>query len=235
MKHKQMIAERDARIEKLERGNRGIWIWFIVVVFVAALRIFTPFFEPRPVIEERFYRLEFPESTTLEDLEGELSVVDLEDLDIIETSGFTESENTEPSGVEMAPDNPNFIGEYGVLEGDTLYDYARAPALPGEYRITCYSPVEGFHLTNQVCRGGTVQEWVTRAEEMGLDGICAAGGQTPWYDAAKHADPPITLEIEGHGRYLLVDRAARRLDIIDIWVPNLDVMWNHYRRVTPIY
>lgn len=100
------------------------------------------------------------------------------------------------------------------------------------YRVTCYSPIEGFRETNPVCRGGSVREWVDQATEQGLDGICAAGGQTPWYRDAKHADPPLVLEIEGHGRYLLVDRAAERLGIIDIWVPDLGEMWNHYCQVT---
>ncbi len=103
------------------------------------------------------------------------------------------------------------------------------------YRITCYSSSDGFPATNLVCRGGTVQEWVDYALDIGLDGICAAGGRTEWYSEAKHAHPPIILEITDHGRYLLVDRAPTTSSVIDIWVPwkaGVDgPMWNHWKEV----
>jgi len=126
-------------------------------------------------------------------------------------------------------------GMFSIIQHGVEYPYATFPAHDvsdvHNLRVTCYSPVEGFPDTNQVCRGGTVRSWVDRATEMGLDGICAAGGQSPWYWEAKYADPPIILHIQDHGDYLCVDRMARRMTGVDIWVPNLDVMWSYDKPV----
>lgn len=102
------------------------------------------------------------------------------------------------------------------------------------YIVTCYSPVEGFPETNEVCRGGTIKEWRDIAILCGLDGICAAGGETIWYQDAKDTTPPLVLNIDGLGNYLLVDRASRDRGVIDVWVPDLSVQYNQPRPIKVI-
>ena len=103
-------------------------------------------------------------------------------------------------------------------EGDSV---APAPVPDGEreYHITHYGPPD-FPVTNQVARGGTVQEWLSYAAVHSYDGIVAVSGNTPWYNRVKEIDQPgspVVIHIEGHGTFVVVDRTAygndRNLDI----------------------
>lgn len=111
-----------------------------------------------------------------------------------------------------------------------------APPVPETYRITHYGPPT-FPETNLVCRGQSVLGWLEYAYEMGYSGICAVSPDTPWYDDAKHANPPVVLDISGHGQYVVVDRTHPRMQrIIDIYEPdqNGQSMYAHNETVTEV-
>ena len=85
------------------------------------------------------------------------------------------------------------------------------------YRVTCYGPpswTEDGHVARWPM---TIAEGLTWASELGLDGICAVGRQTPWYYEIRSEMPPI-LRVDGHGDYLAIDRIGHGSDI-DIWTP----------------
>jgi len=104
----------------------------------------------------------------------------------------------------------------------------------GNMHITCYGPdrngIGGFPLSSNVSRwfgrtrddiDFTVEKSLEWAYELGLDGICAASpGPSGLY--ARHRDDILPIvEIEGHGRYLVIDRMDRSLwNRLDIWVPD---------------
>lgn len=104
---------------------------------------------------------------------------------------------------------------------------APEPSLPIR-RITVYGP-PAFPKTNYVARwfglsraetGFTIGDALDWAAALGLDGICAASPGTPWYGRVRDDMPPV-LDVEGHGRYLCVDRTALRIrNTIDLWVPD---------------
>lgn len=113
----------------------------------------------------------------------------------------------------------------------TTNRWVAGPSL-GTLRITVYGPARngsgGFPLTNYVSRwigrtsdvkGFTVADALQWADELGLDGICASSpGRTHLYQRHRDEMPP-AVEIEGRGRYLVVDHMADYLtDRLDIWV-----------------
>ena len=133
--------------------------------------------------------------------------------------------------IEPPDDSPPAALSTSEVEGAVC----EQPYVYQDVRVTFYTPGEGFYETNQVCRGETVSTWVDRATEMGLDGICAAGGQTntlhDFYQAAKNADPPWILQVGNLGRFLLVDRASPELNRIDIWQPVPPDGWQDFYNV----
>lgn len=121
----------------------------------------------------------------------------------------------QPDPVQDQDDEWFIINDYGLM------------------RITVYGPsrdgTHGFPATNFVSRwigidrsetGLTIRVALEWASELGLDGICAASpsGTNDLYQRHRETPPPI-IEVEGHGRYLVVDRTATFIyNTIDIWV-----------------
>ena len=130
----------------------------------------------------------------------------------------------------------------------TLLSFPNKPGCPSTVpiidhqicRVTCYSPIEGFHASNYVCRGRSVEYWTGYAQEHGLDGICAVSPATGYYEAARHEVDPRIILVKGHGKYLCVDRTATWLDnhypqgTIDIWVPDLSSVFAGDREIKSI-
>jgi len=123
------------------------------------------------------------------------------------------------------------------LETDNLQPESRPEWIEiedfGPMIVTCYGPARngnGFPLTNHVSRwfgrtrvdtGFTVQDALSWASELGLDGICAASPGPSGLYSRHRDDNPAIVEIEGHGRYLVVDRMSSALwNRLDIWVPD---------------
>lgn len=104
----------------------------------------------------------------------------------------------------------------------------------GSMHITCYGPdrngIGGFPLSSHVSRwfgrsrddtGFTVEEALSWAEDLGLDGICAASPGPSGLYSRHRDDIPAMIEIDGHGRYLVIDRMSSVLwNRLDIWVPD---------------
>lgn len=98
----------------------------------------------------------------------------------------------------------------------------------GKFKITVY------RLRGVTASGLTVAEANTRAQAMGLDGICAVGKDTPWYKAVKTSEPAIVevLNGAGKGRYWAVDRCPIP-NVVDIWEPKKT--WAYYGEVCEIF
>ena len=104
----------------------------------------------------------------------------------------------------------------------------------GIMQITTYGPHDRppFTLTSRVARyigrhgeqGLSVGDAIDWATDLGCDGICAASkGPSGLYNMIRKI-PPVIVQVEGHGKYLLVDRTTDNTNIcwntIDIWSAN---------------
>jgi len=92
------------------------------------------------------------------------------------------------------------------------------------YKITCYNLPEGWVVARHMGPDGKgraisireCMDWACNIRQ--LDGICAVGESTPWYNHIRDENPPV-LHVEGRGNYLAVDRIGSGSDI-DIWDPH---------------
>lgn len=121
------------------------------------------------------------------------------------------------------------ISPLSVAETDMQPDPVQSESLRdlGTMRITVYGPPlfpESSHVSRWFGRTrdekpftvASAMEW---ASDLGLDGVCAASpGPSGLY--RRHREfPPVIIQVENHGRYLLVDRTDTSVwNTIDIWV-----------------
>lgn len=108
------------------------------------------------------------------------------------------------------------VGELGTLR-ITVY----GPSRDGIHRFPATNPVSRWFGRTRDDTGFTVADALIWAEELGLDGICAASPGDYGLYSRHRDDMPAMIEVEGHGRYLVVDRTASFLwNVIDLWVPD---------------
>ena len=117
------------------------------------------------------------------------------------------------------------VGAFGIEQAGARYRLARLKALdPGKAvlcRVTHYGGPD-FPLENNVSRfPETVFSSLLWAEALGLDGVCAVGRKTPWYDRVRDRVPPI-LFVDGprpwaRGLFMAVDRIGHGSDV-DVYV-----------------
>jgi len=139
----------------------------------------------------------------------------------------TFADGTEVQGGMAVLDDPVSIQVDGVMEDGTYFPHADVQVVPDDavsLYITHYGP-PGFPVTQKSpkCAGGyqiaACLYFVLCSEELygvQVDGFCAVNN-TPW-DTLVY--PPTIIEVEGHGRYLVMDHKDR--SGVDIYLPSQD-------------
>jgi len=122
-------------------------------------------------------------------------------------------------------------GRFGVWEDDVFYPFARLPAVDPNDIIECWVTHYGpprFTADDTTARNITIAECLklVRQKEIAwnidIDGFCAVHRALPWYDNVRD-EIPVLIEVEGHGRYLVLDRKGPRDAVgVDIYLPEQD-------------
>ena len=119
-------------------------------------------------------------------------------------------------------------GAFGVKVDGVRYPFARIPAVDLatiiETQITHYGPPR-FTTNDTTARLITIAECLELvdfyADEWGfpITGFCAVSQGLPWYDNVRD-DVPVCIEVQGHGRYLVLDRkGSGDIQGVDIYEP----------------